>query len=187
MAIRRFYFSCSCGRYHDSVSCPSDGSSAPEAPDIIRSATQLTSAGRLLSIEQLRLQGISEAALHHVVVADFGDERCSFDELSSEEIGWPRRKRRFEMTPPQVVVRLYLLCGGCDGSDALYSEVDVCSSPEARDLAGTAARLTSTGQSVSIDRLRTEGITDATLRRVIVVEFGSAWAAFRFLHLRRPA
>src|SRR5215472_15688832 len=94
MASRRFYFWSSCGGYHDSISCPRDGSSPPEAQDVIRSATRLESAGRRLSIEQLRAQGISDAALSHVLIAEFGDERCSFDALSSDEIGWPRPRRR---------------------------------------------------------------------------------------------
>jgi len=34
------------------VHCPTDGSSRPEAQDIIRAATRLTSAGQFLSIER---------------------------------------------------------------------------------------------------------------------------------------
>jgi len=187
MAIRRFYFWCSCGRYHDEVHCPDDGSSRPEAQDIVRAATRLTSAGRSLSIEHLRGQGISEEALRYVLVADVGDERCSFDAVSPDELGWRRPGRRVETTHPRVVVRLYFLCSGCDDSDALYSQLDAWSSPVAKDIASTATRLTSTGQSVSIERLRAEGVSEAALRRLIVVEFGDEWAAFRFLHIRRSA
>jgi hypothetical protein len=188
VASRRLYFRCTGGDFHDSVICPFDGWSAPEAADIVSAAAHLTSTGRLLSIESLRLEGISDAALHWVIVVDFGDEGSAFDALSPDQVGWPGwPEDSSAVTAPrrQMVLRLYSRCGERNGDDSVYSRIDAWSSHETKDIATAAARLTSTGRYVSIARLRGEGVSEAALRRVIVVDFGDRDAVFRFIHVRR--
>jgi hypothetical protein len=188
MATRRLYLWCSSGGdYHQEVYCPNDGSSFPEAADVLGTAGHLTRTGRSVSIERLRAAGLSETALRRVVVADFGDERSAFDILSPEQLGWRWHGGRTAMTPSRAVVRLYFRCDGGDHHESDYSPLDGWSAPEAKEIASTAARLTSTGLSVSIERLRAEGISQTALRRLIVVEFGDERAAFWFLHLRTSA
>jgi hypothetical protein len=185
MAIRRLYFRCTGGDFHDSVVCPFDGWSAPYANDIVSTAARLMSTGESLSIEQLRRSGISDAALHWVVVVDFGDERSAFDALSPDQLGWPAFVRRARAVR-EMVFRLYFRSDGGDNDDSVvYSPIDCWSSPEAEEIARVAAPLTSTGRLVSIKRLRAEGIPEAALRRLIVIDFGDVEAVFRFLHIAR--
>jgi hypothetical protein len=188
MASRRLYFRCTGGDFHDSVVCPFDGWSAPEAEDILEAAAHLTSTGQRLSIERLRVEGISDAALHWVMVVDFGDERYAFDAVSPDQVGWPGwpRHSRSGITPRRLMVlRLYSRCNGRDDDDSVYGRIDAWSSSETKDIASTAARLMSTGRYASIERLRAEGVSEAALRRVIVVDFGDEEAVFRFIHIRR--
>jgi len=187
MANKRVYFRCTGRDFHDSVICPFDGWSAPQAEDILDAAAHLTSTGQPLSIEHLRLQGISDAALHWVIVVDFGDDGSPFDALSPDQVGWPARHERSTVVTPRrlLVMRLYARCSEHNGDDSLYSQIDAWSSHETKDIAATATRLTSTGRYVSIARLRGEGVSEAALRRVIVVDFGDRDAVFRFIHVRR--
>ena len=79
--------------------------------------------------------------------------------------------------------RVYMRCNGGDYFDAtlVACPLDGWSSPEATEVAEVTSRLVENGEAVTIATLRTAGVCEAALRRVIVVEFGADEAAFELL------
>ena len=79
--------------------------------------------------------------------------------------------------------RAYVRCNGGDYFDARLGAcpLDGWSSPEAVEVAEVYCRLVQDGENVSIDRLRTAGVCEEALKRVIVVDFGTEEATFELL------
>ncbi len=55
---------------------------------------------------------------------------------------------------------------------------DGWSSPATRELTAAVKRLARSGRPVSLEELRKSGVSDATIARTIVIEFGSEASAF---------
>ena len=59
-----------------------------------------------------------------------------------------------------------------------FCPFDGWSSPASKELTKALKRLATSGQKVSLNELRKAGVSEATLARTIVIEFGSGTSAF---------
>ena len=77
--------------------------------------------------------------------------------------------------------RIYIQCNGGDYFDGTACPLDGWSSPEVEEIANAAARVASMDRPLSVEHLRAAGLSEAALRRVVVIEFGDEQAAFEAL------
>lgn len=76
------------------------------------------------------------------------------------------------------MLRAYCRCNSGHYYVGEYCPLDGWASSESKELAAAVNRLSCAGLEVSIVALRDMGLSDATLKRAIVVEFGSETSAF---------
>jgi hypothetical protein len=74
--------------------------------------------------------------------------------------------------------RAFIRCNGGDYFQGEYCPLDNWSSAESKELAAITARLTAEGQEVSIAGLRKVGVSETTIKRTIVIDFGSDASVF---------
>jgi hypothetical protein len=77
-----------------------------------------------------------------------------------------------------VKARAYCRCNSGHYFQGSHCPFDGWSSPESAELAEAVARLRAKGGSLSVDLLSEAGVSEATLARTIVIEFGCAASAF---------
>jgi hypothetical protein len=78
-------------------------------------------------------------------------------------------------------VRAYCRCNSGHYFQGEFCPIDGWSSRESRELKAAAARLDCDGQEVSLAALRKAGVRPETLRRTVIMVFGSAASAFEAL------
>ncbi|SRR5579885_3800000 len=77
-----------------------------------------------------------------------------------------------------MVVYAYSRCNGGHYFRGACCPLDGWSSAQSRELDAVCQRLSAAGRSVSVASLREAGISESSLARIIVIEFGSAASAF---------
>src|SRR5436190_4301668 len=77
-----------------------------------------------------------------------------------------------------MLARAYCRCNGGDYFVGTMCPMDGWSSPASVELADAVDRLARAGRRLSIEDLRATGVSEATLARTIVIDFGSAASAF---------
>lgn len=79
------------------------------------------------------------------------------------------------------MIRAYLRCNGGHYFAASHCPLDGWSSPASQELAAAVDELAQRGAAPSVEQLRTVGVSEETLARIIVIEFGSSWSAFELI------
>jgi len=77
-----------------------------------------------------------------------------------------------------MISRVYCRCNSGHYFTGVHCPLDGWSSIESRELAQAVEKATAEHRSLSVAELRRHAISDATLSRAIVIEFGSDAAAF---------
>ncbi len=77
-----------------------------------------------------------------------------------------------------MIAFAYIRCNGGDYFIGEYCPLDNWSSPESKELTEVVNKLKQENRDISIDELRRAGLSDAALRRTIVIQFGSEASAF---------
>ncbi len=77
-----------------------------------------------------------------------------------------------------MIARAYSRCNSGHHFVGENSPFDGWSSEASRELTRAVAILSHSGRRVSMEEFRTIGVSEATIRRTIVIEFGSADSAF---------
>lgn len=77
-----------------------------------------------------------------------------------------------------MVVRAYCRCNSGHYFAGRYCPIDGWSSPASHELTEAVARVLDTGRELSLMELRKAGVSEETIGRTIVIEFGSPASAF---------
>ena len=66
------------------ASQPLDGWSSPASKELVQVIKRVTASGQEPSLRALREAGLSEAAIQHIIVIEFGTDACAFDAIAPE-------------------------------------------------------------------------------------------------------
>src|SRR5262245_41844319 len=77
-----------------------------------------------------------------------------------------------------MIRRAYSRCNSGHYFMGEFCPFDGWSSPASKELTAALKRLARSGCNVSLEELREAGVSEATLARTIVIEFGSSASAF---------
>jgi hypothetical protein len=77
-----------------------------------------------------------------------------------------------------MITRAYSRCNGGHYFMGACCPLDGWSSAASRELAAACQKLTASGRPVSLASLREAGVSESSLSRIIVIEFGSAEGVF---------
>ena len=80
----RAYWRCNSGHYFATAFCPLDGWSSAESVALAAAAGGVSKRGGRVSIEALRVWGVSEAAIQRCIVVEFGAQDAAFDALAPD-------------------------------------------------------------------------------------------------------
>ena len=77
-----------------------------------------------------------------------------------------------------MTVRAYCRCNSGHYFEGAYCPFDGWSSPESMELADAVARLSGAGSALSVGALCQVGVSNRTIARIIVIEFGCEASSF---------
>jgi hypothetical protein len=80
----RAYCRCNSGHYFSGDSCPYDGWTSPAARELTDAVARLAKEGRELSLEELRVLGVSKETLWRTIIVSFGVGASVFEALSPD-------------------------------------------------------------------------------------------------------
>lgn len=78
------YFRCNSGHYFSTEYCPFDGWTHPRFSQVIEISSKLKTEGKPISIEILKLRGISDSVLSRIILIEFGSNKSRFEALSPD-------------------------------------------------------------------------------------------------------
>jgi hypothetical protein len=92
--ITRAYFQCCDGHFFSGGKCPIDGWYSSESQRLQKALARLHTTGQPITLDNLRMWGLSEAALSRTIIVEFGTAETAVDVLR------PFNPQRFDEPEP---------------------------------------------------------------------------------------
>src|SRR2546426_236879 len=84
--ITRAFVRCNGGDYFTGEYCPFDGWSSPASKELANAVKRLARLNRRISLEELRMAGVSPATLSRTIIVQFGSDESVFDAISPQNL-----------------------------------------------------------------------------------------------------
>ena len=193
------YSRCVKPHYFRLAVCPFDGWSTAQSGQLAQTAARLRSSGKQPSLEALREAGASPQVLTATTVFEFGEAAPAIDALEFSRVryddpygDWPEDSRASAATALLRGIGVGISRGYCLCSDGHFSFGRYCGEDgstsraqeelnDALDRALSEWGIVTFNEKLSIGVLRDLGVSEATLARALVAQFGAESSVFSTL------